>query len=75
MVVGNHTYVIPNKGAFLFCARFVPSVGEYFHLFKNTNRVAGLNKREFRQLMEFATKEMLFVFNGSYYKQTEESPP
>ena len=62
MVVGNHTYVIPNKGAFLFCARFVPSVGEYFHLFKNTNRVAGLNKREFRQLMEFATKDQVEQF-------------
>ena len=40
-------------------------------LYKNTNSVAGLHKKEFRKLMEFATKEMLFVFNGSYYQQIE----
>ena len=40
-------------------------------LFKDTNRVEGLHKREFRQLMEFATKEMMFMFNGCYYKQVE----
>ena len=40
-------------------------------LFKDKQRVEGMNKREFRKLMEFATKEMLFMFNGCYYKQVE----
>ena len=40
-------------------------------LFKDKQRVEGMNRREFRQLMEFATKEMLFLYNGSYYKQVE----
>ena len=30
-----------------------------------------MNKCEFRKLMEISTKEMLFMFNGCYYKQVE----
>ena len=30
-----------------------------------------MNKGEFKRLMEYATKEMVFLYNGSYYKQIE----
>ena len=40
-------------------------------LFKETRRVAGMNKREFRSLMELATKDMVFLFNSGYYQQIE----
>ena len=37
-------------------------------LFKEARLVADMNKREFRTLMELATKNMVFLFNGSYYQ-------
>ena len=40
-------------------------------LFKEKRLVSGMNKREFRTLMEFATKDMLFLFNDNYYQQIE----
>ena len=40
-------------------------------LFKHKRLVNGMNKREFRTLMEFATKDMMFLFNDRYYRQIE----
>ena len=40
-------------------------------LFKKRRLVSGMNKREFRTLMEIATKDMVFLFNGNYYQQIE----
>ena len=40
-------------------------------LFDKKRKVSGMNKIEFRNLMELATKEMLFLYNGNYYKQIE----
>jgi hypothetical protein len=40
-------------------------------LFKSADTVSGMNKREFKRLLELATKEMVFLFNGQYYKQIE----
>ena len=34
-------------------------------------KIKGLSKNEFRNLLELATKESLFVFDGIYYKQTD----
>ena len=40
-------------------------------LFKTETLVSGMNKGEFKRLLEYATKEMVFLYNGSYYKQIE----
>ena len=40
-------------------------------LFKQKRKVSGMNKVEFKSLMELATKDMLFLFNGNYYNQVE----
>ena len=43
-------------------------------LFKNKNprdTVSGLTKKQFRQLLELATKESFILFNGNYYKQID----
>ena len=43
-------------------------------LFKNKNhndKVSGLTKKQFKQLLELATKESFILFNGRYYKQTD----
>ena len=40
-------------------------------LFKENRTIAGMNKSEFKKLMEFATKEMVFLYNGEYYQQVE----
>ena len=43
-------------------------------LFKHKNRrerVSGLTKKQFRVLLELATKESFILFNGKYYKQID----
>ena len=40
-------------------------------LFKENRTVAGMNKSEFKKVMEYATKEMMFLHNGEYYQQVE----
>ena len=38
---------------------------------KNTEKVEGLSKIEFEELLSLATKESYFVFNGKFYKQVD----
>ena len=38
-------------------------------LFENTEKVEGLSKIEFKELLSLATKESYFIFNGKLYKQ------
>ena len=38
---------------------------------RRRNLVKGLNKQEFRSLLELATKESLFLFDKNYYSQTD----
>ena len=40
-------------------------------LFKSTAEISGLNKIQFRSLLELATKESFILFNGKYYKQID----
>ena len=40
-------------------------------LFETENTVSGLNKSQFRTLLELATKESFILFNGQYYKQID----
>ena len=40
-------------------------------LFKSKKKIKGLNKTQFRTLLEFATKKSFFLFNGKYYIQTD----
>ena len=40
-------------------------------LFENTEKVEGLSKIEFRELLSLATKEFYCIFNGKFYKQTD----
>ena len=40
-------------------------------LFSTRNEVSGLNKQQFRILLELATKESFILFNGQYYKQVD----
>ena len=37
--------------------------------FENTEKVEGLSKIEFKQLLSLATKESYSIFNGKLYKQ------
>ena len=39
------------------------------HFCENTERVEGLSKMEFTELLFLATKESYFIFNGKLYKQ------
>ena len=41
------------------------------NLFKNSDIVHGLKKREFKDLLSLATKESYFMFNNILYKQIE----
>ena len=38
-------------------------------LFENTEKVEGLSKIEFKELLSLATKESYFIFNGQLYRQ------
>ena len=38
-------------------------------LFKNIEKVEGLSKIEFKELLSLTTKESYFIFNGQLYKQ------
>lgn len=40
-------------------------------LFENNELVCNLNQTEFRQLLEMATYEPWFIFNNTYFKQTD----
>ena len=40
-------------------------------LFRNSNEVQKLSKKEVYDLLNLATKESLFIFNGDYYYQTD----
>ena len=40
-------------------------------LFKNNKKVKGMNKKQFKMLLEFATKKSFFLFNGKYYVQSD----
>ena len=40
-------------------------------LFENMEKVEGLSKIEFKELLSLATKESYFVFNGQLYKQVD----
>ena len=40
-------------------------------LFENNTKVNNLTKESFRSLLELATLESLFIFNGKYYKQKD----
>ena len=40
-------------------------------VYKDTELVQGLNSNEFKQLLKFATKESMFMFNNKYYKQVD----
>ena len=40
-------------------------------LFRNSNEVQKLCKKEVYDLLNLATKESLFIFNGYYYYQTD----
>ena len=40
-------------------------------LFENTEKVEGLSKIEFKELLSLATKESYFIFNGQLYKQVD----
>ena len=40
-------------------------------LFENTEKVEGLSKIEFKELLFLATKESYFIFNGKLYKQVD----
>ena len=40
-------------------------------LFENTEKVEGLSKIEFKELLSFAKKESYFIFNGKVYKQVD----
>ena len=40
-------------------------------LFENTEKVEGLSKREFKELLFLATKESYIIFNGKLYKQVD----
>ena len=39
--------------------------------FKRKRKFQGLVKTEFKKLLEFATKDVLILFNGNYYEQTD----
>ena len=39
--------------------------------FKDSDKVEGMDKDQFRTLLSLATKESLILFNGSYYKQID----
>ena len=41
-------------------------------LFENTEKVEGLSKIEFKELLFLATKESYFNFNEKLYKQVDE---
>ena len=40
-------------------------------LFKNSNKVNKLSKKDVHDLLNLATKESLFIFDGEYYYQTD----
>ena len=40
-------------------------------LFENMEKVEGLPKIEFKELLSLATKESYFIFNGQLYKQVD----
>ena len=40
-------------------------------LFHETEKVEGLSKIEFNELLSFATKESCFIFNGKVFKQVD----
>ena len=40
-------------------------------LFENTERLAGLSKIEFKELLFLSTKEFYFIFNAKLYKQVD----
>ena len=40
-------------------------------LFKSKKNVKGMNKKQFKTLLEFATKKSFFLFNGKFYVQTD----
>ena len=40
-------------------------------LFENMEKVEGLSKIEFKELLSLATKESYFIFNGQLYKQVD----
>ena len=40
-------------------------------LFENTEKVEGLSKIEFKELLSLATKESYFISNGQLYKQVD----
>ena len=41
------------------------------NIFKNSSLVKGLTKDDFKELLNLATKESLFIFDGDYYYQTD----
>ena len=42
-----------------------------YTLFENMEKVQGLSKIEFKELLSLATKESYFIFNGQLYKQAD----
>ena len=40
-------------------------------LFKDTSEINNLNKKQFENLLNLATKESFFLFNGKYYQQID----
>ena len=42
-------------------------------LFENTEKVEGLSKIDFKELLPLATKESCFISNGKFYKQVDGS--
>ena len=42
-----------------------------YTLFENMEKVEGLSKIEFKELLSLATKESYFIFNGQLYKQVD----
>ena len=41
------------------------------HLFKNQSYVKGMDKKEFRKLLELSVKNSYFLFDGKHYEQVE----
>ena len=51
---------------------FVDCTVLFIHVYSNNiDNINGLPKCEFQKLLELATKESFFVFNGCYYKQID----
>ena len=54
--------IIPHEETIDICANTI---------FENTERVEGLTKIEFKELLSLATKESYFIFNGKVYQQVD----